>query len=242
MKLIKQILSPLSDKSFFTRRCSFKNIVGHEYAKNVLSLALQSTEPVHVILVGPMGIGKTEMLLEIEKYVGKKNSHFAIGSRLSKAGLTDLLIKNRNIQYLFIDEMETMSRKDQAVLLSMQQHGIVSETLYGKVREAKVNTIVYATSNDTRKILPPLLSRFFIINMTEYKYDEFMQVSKAKLTLEGLKEEEAEFIADYVYNALPRHDVRDVIQIGRLTCGIKDKEKRQRQIIDLVDGMHELYV
>jgi MoxR-like ATPase len=238
MKLLKQILGSLSDKSFSTRRCSFKNIVGHEYAKNVLSLALKSTKPVHVILVGPMGIGKTEMLLEIEKYVGKKNSHFAIGSRISKAGLGDLLIKNNNIEYLFIDEMETMSRKDQAVLLSIQQHGIVSETLYGKVREANVSTTVFATSNDTRKILRPLLSRFFIVNMTDYKYDEFMQVSKAKLTAEGVTEEEAEFIADNVFNALPRHDIRDVIQIGRLTSGIKDKEKRKRQIIDLVDGMH----
>jgi MoxR-like ATPase len=180
------------------------------------------------------------MLLKIEKYVGKKNSHFAIGSRISKAGLDDLLLKNSNIKYLFIDEMETMSRKDQAVLLSVQQHGIVSETLYGKVREAKVNTIVFATSNDTRKIMPPLLSRFFIVNMTEYKYDEFMQVSKTKLTGEGVTEEEAEFIADYVFNALRKHDIRDVIQIGRLTCGIKDKEKRQRQIIDLVDRMQEL--
>jgi hypothetical protein len=49
-----------------------------------------------------MGIGKTEMLLEIEKYVGKKNSHFAIASRISKAGLGGLLLKNNNIEYLFI--------------------------------------------------------------------------------------------------------------------------------------------
>jgi holliday junction DNA helicase RuvB len=239
MKLLKQILGSLSDKSLFTRRCRFKNIVAHEYAKNVLSLALQSTEPVHVILVGPMGIGKTEMLLETEKYVGKENSHFAIGSRISKAGLSDLLLQNSNIEYLFIDEMEAMSRKDQAVLLSVQQHGIVSETLHGKVREANVSITVFATSNDTRRLLPALVSRFFIVNLTEYKYDEFIKVSKTKLAAEGVIEE-AEFIADYIFNTLPKHDIRDVIQIGRLTYCIKDKEKRKKQIIDLVDGMQEL--
>jgi MoxR-like ATPase len=237
MKLIKQFLHSVTYNPFSLRRIGFKNIIGHQYAKNVLTLSLQSNKPVHIILVGPMGIAKTEMLLEIERYVGKKNSHFAIGSRISKAGLGDLLIKNSNIQYLLIDEIETMSRKDQAILLSVQQHGTVYETLYGKVRDAKVCTTVFATSNDTSKLLPALLSRFLIVNMTDYKYDEFIQVSKTRLATEGVTQEEAEFIADYIFNRLPRHNIRQVIQVSRLTCGIKDKEYRQKQIIELVDGM-----
>ena len=131
MKLLKQFLGSVSSNIFSSRRCSFKNIVGHDHAKAVLKMAVEAVQPVHILLVGPMGIAKTELVLDVEKYVGKRNSHFSIGSRVSKAGIGDLLFKE-DLEYLFIDEMETMARKDQAVLLSVLQHGIVSETLYKK--------------------------------------------------------------------------------------------------------------
>jgi MoxR-like ATPase len=180
------------------------------------------------MLKGPVGIGKTEMLYDIERYVGKKNSHVGIGSRISKAGLGDLLYTNKNLEYLLIDEMETMPRKDQALLLSVQQHGRISETLYGKVREKDVRITVFATCNDTRKIMPALLSRFFIVNMSSYTKGEYIIVAKIRLQKE-LKEDIIEYIAANLYDFVPNCDPRDVQQVGRLSKGNKEK-------IDLIIG------
>lgn len=140
------------------------------------------------------------MMLDLLNEVGKKNSHFATGSRISKAGLGELLIRNKNLEYLFIDEMETTSRKDQAVLLSVMQHGIVSETLYGKVREARVNVRVIASSNDTRKIDRALLTRFLVCHMDSYTEDEFIAVALDKCKTENVSQDIAEDVARLVYN------------------------------------------
>ena len=210
----------------------FANIVGHEDAKEVLTMAVESVKPVHVLLKGPFGIGKTEMMLDVMNHIGKKNSHFAIGSRISKAGLGDFLINNKNLEYLFIDEMETMQRKDQAVLLSIMQHGIVSETLYGKVRETKVNVRVIASTNETRKIDRALMTRFFVCNMNSYTEEQFVKVALAKCTTEDVTEETAEFIAKAVYNYVYEPNTRDVMRIARLSKGDDDKIMRLVSILE----------
>jgi MoxR-like ATPase len=231
MKLLKQFLGSVSSNMISPRRCSFKNIVGHDHAKAVLKMAVEAVQPVHILLVGPMGIGKTELMLDVEQYVGKRNSHFSIGSRMSKAGIGDLLFKE-DLEYLFIDEMETMTRKDQAVLLSVQQHGIVSETLYKKKREKKVSVRVIATSNDTRKIMPALLTRFHIVKMNCYTEQEFINISKVILKpYPNIDEEKAVLIATLIYNRVFQPNHRHVIQVARLSQGDDDK------IYKLIEGM-----
>lgn len=213
----------------------FDNIEGHEDAKATLMMALKAVEPVHILLVGPMGIAKTEMLIAVQKYVGEKNSHFAIGSRISKAGISDLLY-NRNVEYLFIDEMETMPRKDQAVLLSVQQHGIVSETLFGKTKKPKkVNTTVFATSNDTRKIMPALLTRFYIVKMDDYDEEQFIKACLRHLQATktpNINKDVVEYIATNVFNYARNPNVRDVGQIAKLSQG--DQQAIDRLIGKLV--------
>jgi len=226
MKSIKQIFSSLLDRTFATRVCSFKNIVGHKDAKDVLTMAIQADKACHILLKGPFGIGKTEMMLEVLNYVGKANSHFAIGSRISKAGLGDLLLKNKNLEYLFIDEMETMTRKDQTVLLSVMQHGIISETLYGKIRETKVNVRVIASSNDTRKIDRALLTRFLVCHMDTYTEDEFIAIALEKCKTENITQDIAEDVARLLYNQVSEPTPRDVIKIVRLSKGDEDKIRK----------------
>jgi Holliday junction DNA helicase RuvB len=223
MKSIKQIFSSLSDRTFSSRGCSFKNIVGHQDTKDILNMAIQADKACHILLKGPFGIGKTEMMLDVLNYVGKKNSHFAIGSRISKAGLGDLLIRNKNLEYLFIDEMETMSRKDQALLLSVMQHGIISETLYGKTRETKVNVRVIASCNDTRKIERALLTRCLVCHMDSYTEGEFVAVALEKCKTENISQDIAEDVARLVYNEVSEPTTRDVIKIVRLSKGDEDK-------------------
>lgn len=203
----------------------FDNIVGHDDAKAVLAMAMESVKPVHVLLKGPFGIGKTELMEDIKDYVGEKNSHWAIGSRTSKSGLSDLFITHPNIEYLFIDEMESLPRKDQYVLLSAMQDGVVSETLYGKTkgRKVKVNVRVFASSNDTRKIDRALLTRFTIVNMEGYSEDQFVQIALAKSLGENIETETIEFIARAVYKTFFEPTVRDVMKVARMSKGDEDK-------------------
>lgn len=203
----------------------FDDIVGHDDAKSILTWAIQSDKPVHVLLKGPFGIAKTELTKRVMAYVGEKNSHWAIGSRTSKSGLSDLFITNPNIEYLFIDEFESLPKKDQYVLLSAMEDGVVSETLYGKTkgRKVKVNVRVIATSNEIRKIDRALLTRFSVVNMKGYSEKEFVRVALHKAQTEGIEQRTIEFIAVGVYNNFHEPNVRDVIKIARLTKGDLDK-------------------
>jgi MoxR-like ATPase len=61
-----------------------------------------------------------------------------------------------------------MSAKDQTFLLNLMETGIIIETKYEKTRTAEMKTWVFATSNNTSNIIPPLKSRFFLIELEPY--------------------------------------------------------------------------
>ena len=63
-----------------------------------------------------------------------------------------------------------------------EYHQVVVESQYYQRPniEGKANTIewfVFTTSNSTRKMLDPLLSRFVIIKVEKYSFEEFKQVA-----------------------------------------------------------------
>jgi len=59
--------------------------------------------------------------------------------------------------------------------------GIISETKFGKTREMTMNTSVFATSNDVRKLSAALRSRFFEVQIEPYTYDEFYGITLRSL-------------------------------------------------------------
>jgi MoxR-like ATPase len=62
-----------------------------------------------------------------------------------------------------MDEIDKMPSKDQTFLLNLMETGIVTETKHKKTRTANMKTWVFATSNNTEKIMVPLQSRFFVV-------------------------------------------------------------------------------
>jgi|SRR5687767_4471665 len=206
----------------------FDNIIGHDAIKETIMDAINAPKPVHILLVGPVSIAKTQFLLDMQRFYGKQ-FHLAIGGRTSRAGLGDMLIKNPNLEFLGIDELETMPRKDQTLLLSICEGGMVSETLYKKKRGTmEIKTTVIATSNNTKGILPALLSRFWIIRMKEYQRDEFVDITVLKLKTENVTEEIAEFIGECVFDTISNPNIRDCVQIARM-CG-NDRDKIIKKI------------
>jgi MoxR-like ATPase len=143
-----------------------------------------------------------------------KDSYFVDGGNATKAGIIDYLFKNR-APYLLIDEIDKMSPRDQTFLLNLMEAGIVSETKYGKTREAKIKTSVFASRNDPTRLSGPLLSRFLIVELEPYTYEQFYEI-----TLHLLDKDFARIIADAVWNR--SRNLRDCVRIGKLARSEED--------------------
>jgi Holliday junction DNA helicase RuvB len=214
MKLFKQILDSVATKTFSVRSCSFENIVGNADIKLILNKAIVSRKPVHVLLVGKPGCAKTMFLTEIMYSI--KKSYFTVGSNTTKAGLINQLFE-KEPKYLLIDELDKMSGNDQVSLLHLMETGIISETKISKTRQMELTSWVFATANSCEKIIQPLLSRFAVLEISEYAFKEFTEIALAKLAKERIDERLARVIAEKVWNELGSRDIRDVIKIARLS-------------------------
>lgn len=210
----------------------FENIVGYDDIKKIFTYALNSSLPVHILLVGPPGSAKTLFLMECMKL---SRSYFTLGSHSTKAGMLDYLFNNRP-KNLIIDEIEYMTIKDQAALLSLMETGILSETKYEKTRKSIMRTWVFASCNDEKKLLTPLLSRFFVLYFKKYDYVTFEKISNHILATEcNIDNEISTLIAKLVWNKLKSRDIRDCIKIGRI-CNNKDDVQMVVNILKRYDG------
>jgi holliday junction DNA helicase RuvB len=156
----------------------FNDIIGYDDIKRLFRLALDSDEQTHILVSGPPASAKTMFLESLRKL---KTSYFVDGAGTTKSGLIDCLFLN-NPKYLLIDEIDKMSTKDQAMLLNLMETGIVSETKHNKTRTAHMKTSVFTTSNNVRDIITPLQSRFFVVELLPYTYEQFYQISVRILT------------------------------------------------------------
>ena len=197
----------------------FANIVGYDDVKKIFNYAFNSSLPVHILLVGPPGSAKTLFLMECMKL---SRSYFTLGSHSTKAGMLDYLFNNRP-KNLIVDEIEYMAIKDQAALLSLMETGILSETKYEKTRNSIMRTWVFASCNDEKKLLTPLLSRFFVLYFKKYDYPTFEKIANHILASEcNMDFEVSTLIAHLVWNKLKSRDIRDCIKIGRICNNKQD--------------------
>jgi replication-associated recombination protein RarA len=195
----------------------FGDIIGYDHIKRLFRMALDSDSVVHILLVGRPASAKTLFLTSLMHQL--KNSYFTDGANSTKAGMIDYLFE-KNPRFLLIDEADKMAPKDQAFLLNLMETGIVSETKYGKTRLAQIKTSVFATSNNIKKLSAPLLSRFFIVELEPYTYEQFCDITKGLLSRHKIDKRFAIVIADAVWNK--SQDIRDCLKIGTLAKTIQD--------------------
>jgi Holliday junction DNA helicase RuvB len=219
MKLLKQILDSVASKKFSIRRCSFENIVGHSDIKLIFNKAILSDRAIHILLVGSPGSAKTMFLTEIMRHY--KSSYFVVGINTTKAGLVNQLFERRP-KFLLIDELEKMSITDQTSLLHLMETGIISETKINKTRQMELTSWVFATANSCEKIIEPLLSRFLVLEIPEYTFEEFREIAVSRLAKENVDKYFAGTIAEKVWNELDSRDIRDVIKVARLARTAKE--------------------
>lgn len=190
----------------------FDNIIGYQDIKKLFNLSFSSEKPVHILLVGPPASAKTLFMLECMRL---ERSYFTLGSHSTKSGMLDYLFEKRP-RYLIIDEIEHMPVRDQTALLSLMEAGIVAETKYQKTRKTQLKTWIFATSNNTERMLTPLLSRFLVLHFKQYKYESFHEVAVHLLCAQGTPKDIAAAVADAVWSKMKSKDIRDCIKIGHL--------------------------
>ncbi len=86
-----------------------------------------------------------------------ERSYYTVGSSSTKSGIFDCLFERRP-RYLIIDEIEKMSKRDQASLLGLMESGLLSELKHRQQRMTQLKTWVFASANNADKLLAPLLS------------------------------------------------------------------------------------
>jgi DNA polymerase III delta prime subunit len=89
----------------------------------------------------------------------------------------------------------------------------------------EIKTSVFATSNNIEKIIPPLQSRFFIVRLEPYTYEQFYDITVRLLTTSGhhsVDEEIAKATADAVWNMTDSKSIRDCIRVARIAKSVED--------------------
>jgi MoxR-like ATPase len=139
----------MDDQTISQEERFFSSIYGYEDIKKLLMRCIFAKESTHVLLIGPPGSCKTIFLLEMAK--GKDKTYFMDATSASGPGMIDYLFEN-NIQYLLLDEIDKLQRKDQSVLLNLMENNVLIETKVGKTRKKEMKVSVFATCNDISKI------------------------------------------------------------------------------------------
>jgi holliday junction DNA helicase RuvB len=197
----------------------FDYIIGYNDVKKFLKMSINTEEPVHILLIGPPASAKTMFIKSMMKL---NSSYFTDGGNSTKAGMLEYIFDNKP-KYLLIDEIDKMSTKDQTFLLNLMETGMVSETKHAKTRREILKTWVIASSNSISNIIPALKSRFFMIQLEPYSYEQFSQITTRLLTEQHKVDEEiAKATAHMVWNKMRSRNIRDCIRIGRMAKSVQD--------------------
>lgn len=234
--------------------CIAPNIVGLEEMKQAAALQLFSKEPVHVLLIGDPGTGKTDILRSVHQLA--PISSFGLGSGTSGAGLGAAAKGDEIIKGLLpladegiacIDELNLMKPKDMAALYNAMEKGFITFDKGGKHEQLPARVRVCATANpsgDTfigksteaiRKQIPfedALLSRFHLVFVVRKPTEEeFAEITARIVT--GKKvvatKEDIAFIKAYAQAAQNLEvtvDPRFEQEIVEFIKGLKKDEKQ----------------
>jgi replication-associated recombination protein RarA len=197
-----------------------ESIIGYGDIKKILMKCIQSKEPTHVILDGPPASAKSMFLLQMQKKL--KNSYYVDCTNATGPGMVRYLFEH-DVKYLLLDEVEKMDKDDQNVLLNVMETSILTSTKVRQTQSKEMNLSIYATTNDIDVISKPFRSRFLEFSLSEYTYENFCDIAVKLLNARyGHDKELSLKIADTVWNRNNSRDVRDMLQVAKLSNGIED--------------------
>jgi MoxR-like ATPase len=152
------------------------------------------------------------------------NACFIDAANASGPGLVDYLFEHPNTQVICIDELDKLKKSDQTALLNLLEFGILASTKVRKSRTIRMEGVkVFATSNDVDKLIEPLKSRFLKLELPEYTWEDFLEITQKLLhSRHELDVTTSAKIAQVVWSQLRTKDIRDVLTIAKLTNSSED--------------------
>jgi replication-associated recombination protein RarA len=216
----EEVRQKLGSKNLDDAEVFFDEVIGYSDIKRLLLRCIQAPEPIHVILDGPPASAKSMFLLQANAKL--ENTYYMDCTNATGPGIVDVLFEN-DVKYLFLDEVEKMSDRDQNVLLNVMETGILTSTKVRHTGNKEMSLSIYATTNDIDAISKPFRSRFMEFSLPAYTYEEFQDIAVKLLAKRYGHEEQLSLkIADTVWNKIKSKDVRDMLQIGKLSKTVDD--------------------
>ncbi len=217
MRLFKRIGSVIDRKPL--QQKLFSNIVGYDDLKELVAKTLISKEPVHVLLTGPPATAKTIFLLEIDRNM--KNTYFVDATNSSGAGTVDYLFENPDTEFLLVDEIDKLDRKNQTNLYNVMETGILSQIRVkksGGYRQQKMKLRIFGTCNEISRLNDAFRSRFMVFKFPEYTLTEFISINQKLLgSRYNASPEVSMKISKAVWSKMKTRDIRDCLNIAKLT-------------------------
>ncbi len=205
----------------------FDGIVGYETVKKTIVMALRARAPVHVLLIGPPGIGKSLFLDSVREVLEKQGecvAHVEGGKGLTTSvGLVEVLLQMPPDTpcLLTIDELDKMDKQDMAALYRLMTTGEIVLAKHRRIVREKRKVWVLAASNREHVIPDPIKSRFLIVRFRALTEDEYRAIVPGILVKrEGVDPELARYIADKL--APITRDPRDAIRVARMAWNKED--------------------
>lgn len=197
----------------------FHNIVGFQEIKEAFLTSLRSSKPLHILLVGPPGVGKS---LFLEDILRLPETVLLLGGETTKAGIREVLLE-RTPWILVIDELDKIrSGKELGNLLMWMEDNRIVVHMRGLHQEITCPYSachVYAAVNREDKLPPELLDRFhFRFYIRPYTKQEYLEVLEIILPeQENISRETAKLIGEKLYG-IGVMSVRKAVGLAR-ACG-----------------------
>ena len=234
-KVMKEVFKDFSSNAFSVISSLIApNIKGMENVKKAAALQLFSFQPIHLLLLGDPGTGKTDIIRDTSKYA--PISSFGLGSGTSGVGLVATVKGNEVVKGLLpladkgiccIDELNLMKEDSRAGLYNAMEKGFVTYDKGGHHYKFDARAKILATANpkgdkfsgstleELKEEMPfdsALLTRFHLVFLVRKpSVEQFKEIAEKITSQEKLKLNEADIAIIKSYIEYTRQlDVEDI--------------------------------
>ncbi|MBU4452565.1 ATP-binding protein [archaeon] len=234
------------------------HLIGFDDIKKGVLLQIFSKDPVHVLLIGDTGTGKTDILRAAEDI--SPISAFGLGSGTSNTGLT-ATVRGKEVRkgilsladngMALIDELNLMKTEDRAGLYNAMEKGFITFDKGGNHFKFDARCSVLASANpkgskfkgttlkETKAQMPfepALISRFHLIYLIrEQTITQFMKIADSVLAhTDSANKKDAEFLKKYIEKAKSLNvDFNETYNAAIKEFVKKAKESESRLVIEV---------